>query len=85
MLLIIALITTTSAQPQLWRDLKERNERFARKPIRPTRQTRGQARITPRKPQLPHLQYRKHELDYATHHAYVDFEHKLLYLSLIHI
>jgi hypothetical protein len=80
--LVSLLLTTTRAQPQLWRDLKERNERFARKPIRPTRQTRGQARITPRKPQLPHLTYRKHELDYATHHAYVDFEHKLLYCAI---
>ena len=57
-------------------------QRALREEADPTRQTRGQARSTPHKPQLPRLQYRKHELDYATHHAYVDFGAQLLYCAI---
>ena len=95
---IIALLAVaTTAQPKIWRDLKERNERHMKqgraaraRPDHPRVAVhhsilRGSAQLTPRRnqdEQLPYLHYRKHELDYATHHAYVDLDRKLLYCAI---
>ena len=95
---IIALLAVaTTAQPKIWRDLKERNERHMKqgraaraRPDHPRVAVhhsilRGSAQLTPRRnqdEQLPYLHYRKHELDYATHHAYVDLNRKLLYCAI---